>query len=227
MHHVIYETEYKVANKSGTTSLHKVAMLQIIKYIKTIGIDYNSKPILDNIKEFGDLHSFSCIFHTIEMVYFIINKLSQTMDSHKEILITGCYILGLTGFQMKIGNENVKSLQDLFNINYLNGFGMLSFRHLAAFSRFAKTELPELLKSFGNILNSFLGDHILRLLLPDIDVSSNRVKESGIGVITDNISQTMEKIEKDIEHPEYLWNKTNRTEFNTAIMYQYKFKHTE
>ena len=222
----MYEEKYKVIDKANPKPNQNVSnMLRIIKYTKSAEIKYEKETILDNVKINGDLYTLSNILRTIEIVYYFLNLLSQTTTSQKELLITGCYLLGMAGWRMKLESKCIEFLKEYFQIDYLNAFGMLTFRHLAAFAIQIQTEEP--LNTFGKVMKSLLSEYTLRLLLQSVEIVAHKIKEKELTIVLEYIIQTMEKLEKNFDHPEWLWNESTRKEFHQAIKSQYEAYYTK
>ena len=102
----------------------------------------------------------------------------------------------------------------------------MTFRHLAGFVQQIKTEIEEPLKSFGTVVQKMFCDHILRLIISGMEVVAHRIKESPLKVNTDALQQVLEKLDKNMEHPECLWTESTRKELRQAIKDQIEFYHT-
>ncbi len=101
----------------------------------------------------------------------------------------------------------------------------MSFRHLAGFVLQIKTEIEEPLRSFGKVVQHMFCDHILRTMVTGLEVVAHRVKESSVKSCTDVLAQVLEKLDKNMEHPECLWNESTRSELKKAIRDQLEFCH--
>ncbi len=98
--YTLFETEYKpivkkeeqkVRHLLGNTFAQKYigGFLKTPKYRKVAGVNYESQPLLAIIAAAPDPYSLSSMFHTIEMVHCLLNNLSQSTDSQREILLSG------------------------------------------------------------------------------------------------------------------------------------------
>lgn len=93
---------------------------------------YEEKTLLDIIGNTYDPYMLSKVMHIIELSYFLINNLSQTTDSQKEIIISGIIFLsddiilgwGIMGLRQLFSNDtkNYKLLKTLFNLEELQAF---------------------------------------------------------------------------------------------------------
>jgi len=224
---IIYKGKYKVTSQSGSKQNQQLShLLKIGKYRKSQDAQYEKETIMKRIQNNGDLYAMSCMFRMIEMTYYFLNQLSQSIETQKELLVTGCYLLGIAAWQMKLNSNNTSLLQKYFPVDYLNGYGILTFRHLAAFTTQINVENIEPLNKFGKMIQTFLCEYILRLLLPNVEVVTNKIKEPSKKITIDLIIQAMEKLDKDIDHPECLWNESTRKELYDAVKSQYEFYHT-
>lgn len=223
---MIYEEEYAVAAQTNPKPHQKLShLLKIGKYRKQPDVEYETESILAGIKNKGDPYTFSSVLRTVETAYYFLNLLSQSTTAQRELLLTGCYLLGLAGWQMKLSSKHA-ALHKSFPLDYLNAFGALTFRHLAAFA-VELSESVEPLDRFKRVIEKFLCEYMLRQLLQKIEVAAHKIKEPGRKSTIESIVATMDKLEKDIEHPECLWNESTRKEFHDAVIAQYEFYHRE
>ncbi len=67
------------------------------KYAKTVGVDYNDKPVAEKLKEKTDLYLLYSVIVATECAFGFVNVLSGSLAYHKELLQTGtpieCYTL--------------------------------------------------------------------------------------------------------------------------------------
>jgi len=201
------------------------SILKTPKYKKTENIAYYKKPIFELLNAKTDLYVLSQIFMTEELIYSFFNSLSQSTDSQKEILMTGCYIFGLQNSICTNEATNCKLVKNWYNLNYLDALSLITFRHLAAFGIQIKTGLPEPLLTFSKIIQKLICDYIMRLIVNNIEVVAHRIKEPNLKTITEILEQSIEKLQKNIEHPECLWNESTRLELSNSIKLQLEFYH--
>lgn len=228
MHRVVYEEEYKVtAQPNHKTQRYFTHLLKISKYKKSQETQYETEAVELEVRNGGDLYAFASILRTVEIAYCLLNTLSQPIGAQKELLVTGCYLLGIAGWQLKLTSKHASLLQPFFSLDYLNALGILTFRHLAAFTVQISTEATEPLHTFGRVLQTLLSDYVLRVLLQDVEVVAHRIKEKNVKSALESAALTMDKLEKDIENPECLWNESTRAEFRNAVKAQYEYYHKE
>ena len=88
------------------------------KYEKLAGVKYEEETALDLIKKEPDAYVISSMMLTVESVYSLLNSLTQSIDSQREILLTGCGMLGLSYF-LSNTSRNFSYLKMLFALDVL------------------------------------------------------------------------------------------------------------
>ncbi len=100
---------------------------------------YAEQPLLDVISSRPDPYSLSSMFHTIEMAQCLVNNLSQSTDSQKEILLTGFFailtsILGWLALSLMhfvvAESRNTLTLKPMFSVEYLEALVPSRVRHM-------------------------------------------------------------------------------------------------
>lgn len=102
---------------------------------------------------------------------------------------------------------------------------MISFRHLCCFSTHLVSELVCELKVFGKAIINALSEHIVCMFSENLELEGTKLKEYSLKVIQEIIHPIIEKTEKDIEHPQCIWNESTRHEFKNCIKRQLEYYH--
>ncbi len=90
-----------------------------------------------------------------------------------------------------------------------------------------KEGIEEPLRTFAGVVQKMFCDHILRQMVSGLEVVAHRVKETPLKASTDGLIQLLEKLDKNMEHPECLWTESTRNELRKAARDQLEFYHNE
>ena len=99
-------------------------------------------------------------------------------------------------------------------------------RHLCSNFIDLKSEIAEPLKSYGEAIKVILGEYILLMIVDNLEVVGHRIKEGSNKYLLEMLSKINEKLWKNIEHPQWIWNESTRLELNKTIKEQIEFYHS-
>lgn len=122
--------------------------------------------------------------------------------------------------------KNYISLRNYFPLQILQANGLVTLRHLCCFATHLKNELIEPLKTYGETIKVILGEYIILMIVDSLEVVAHRIKERAAKPLLEMLTKINEKLWKNIEHPQWIWNESTRTELNKAIKEQLEFYHT-
>lgn len=98
-------------------------------------------------------------------------------------------------------------------------------RHLCGFIAHIKADVKEPLKTYGKAIKNIFSDHIFNMLVDNLEVVAHRIKEPGPKTILECIQIAVDKLGKEIEHPQCIWNASTREELKAAFKEQLEVYH--
>ena len=122
--------------------------------------------------------------------------------------------------------KNFALLKNYYPMQILQANGLVTLRHLCGFSIHLKNDLMEPLKTYGEAIKVIFGEYIILMIIDSLEVIAHRIKERSNKPLLDLLAKINEKLWKDIEHPQWIWNESTRTELNKAIKEQLEYHHT-
>ena len=81
------------------------------------------------------------------------------------------------------------------------------------------------MKVFGKGIINAISEHIISLFAENLEIEETRLKEHTLKVLQDIIHPIIEKMDRDIEHPQCIWNSSIRQELKDCIKRQLEYYH--
>jgi len=190
--------------------------LKIALYDKTSEIKNYSEILIAELKN-ADLRLFSVFLQVCELFLLFITKLSTQYQMQESIVLSGWGWIGLYHALLN-DSVNYNYFKSLFDIQYLQLLSLLIIRNVCGFAQKLKGGSDTLDQFEPILIKLTAGKHLSTLLTQDFDILGLRVKEPSISTnILTNLTGILAKLNKEIEHPDFLWTPKSRAELKSVL----------
>eukprot|EP01022_Parablepharisma_sp_SALTPOND_P025747 TRINITY_DN605_c0_g1_i2.p2 TRINITY_DN605_c0_g1~~TRINITY_DN605_c0_g1_i2.p2 ORF type:complete len:663 (+),score=76.01 TRINITY_DN605_c0_g1_i2:4061-6049(+) len=217
IHSVVHESEPPepklIPNKKEKYLLGSI--LNITLYDKSEGTAYTESSVEELIQSKSDMRIYSILLQVAELTLLLMNELAQYYSMQEPLALSGWSWIGLY-HALCCDSPNYLYLKNFFETEQLQILSLAITRYSCGFSLKMKGSI-DVFDTFEPTLSKLMSKHVFNQLVSGIEIVGLRIKEPPVTEVLVMLRQILEKLNKEIEHPNFLWTKESHNELKAAL----------